>query len=726
MNPTNDDATLEELYADICRIVSRIPMIGGGGDTIGRVCRRLGIRKESALTRRGLRRLHVRLPELSKKLLYVFDRARSRHQEQWTVCDTIGYIWIMLCADAVLCHDLVSARGCLLAKVLYVADMLTPSVVRVLLSLLVRNGDDATRSGVLSALPYILDKWSPWKSHQDSDEMLLITLCHCIGVDTLSAESRSPREVPVSFVAKVALDALENPDSRTSYDLVIHAIPLLVSCAQTCPPEERETRTRILDFLAVLLHSRDVALRCVAVWVFCGLPAVERKSTFGHLSPGGTVELVDYSELLQWDPPPAHERASIQTYTAMLHKLLWELSHDGDLYQFGVGMAHVLLNGPFIYNEDHLPYPKKGALSGLDVWYSLLPGAVQVLKGREDPSHLNMADVLALKHLVITGQPDAAANYAREVLQRNSEHTYAYVILSEHSEDREEALQAARKGLGLAHLTVYLQKRLHVCAIQLSLAKAQRLLLQSGPSDWQRREAGCDGLETVQKYMRAYVTTTPGDTRDLLHTMDLSVVHLCIRQGEEYTPEQLEDRLNPFIERTKLTTHILESSGYKITEGSMRAGRRDLVHHFSRGYNKWAKFVELFDEIDEENRAFREESDSDGSADSVHSREDVPRAEGGDSHRSNDEAYARWWEPENEPTLASLLRGPLRCSCHGSEDGPRALYPGLAVLRACSSCSRRTAMVRRTCSRCKDTWYCDAQCQRAHWPEHRMVCRYRE
>ncbi|TFK93210.1 hypothetical protein K466DRAFT_658669 [Polyporus arcularius HHB13444] len=427
MNPSNTDATLqgllEELYTDICRIVSSRPL-RAGGSTLYQVCRRLGI--GTASTRRGLRKLHARLPEISRKLLYVFDRARSRHQEKWTVCDVIGYIWIMLCADAALCHDLL-ARGYLLAEVLCVAEMMTPSVVRVLLSVLVRNGDDGTRSGILNALPFILAEWSPWESYEDSDELLLITLCHCIGVDTFraTAESSFARGIPVAFVAKVALDALEDPASRTSYDLVIHAIPLLISCAQTCPPEESEARARILDFLAVLLHSRDVALRCVAAWVFCGLPAVERKSTSGHLSPRGTVELVDYSELLQWDPPPAHERAAIQTYTAMLHKLLWELSQDGDFYEFGVGMAHVLLNGPFIYNEDHLPYPKTGVLSGLDVWYSLLPETAQVLKGRGDPSHLNMADVLALEHLVLTGQSDAAANYAREVLRRNSEHTYA-------------------------------------------------------------------------------------------------------------------------------------------------------------------------------------------------------------------------------------------------------------------------------------------------------------
>ena len=41
--------------------------------------------------------------------------------------------------------------------------------------------------------------------------------------------------------------------------------------------------------------------------------------------------------------------------------------------------------------------------------------------------------------------------------------------------------------------------------------------------------------------------------------------------------------------------------------------------------------------------------------------------------------------------------------------------------RPCASCGKRPA--KKTCSRCKTSPYCDADCQRRHWPQHKKNCR---
>lgn len=137
--------------------------------------------------------------------------------------------------------------------------------------------------------------------------------------------------------------------------------------------------------------------------------------------------------------------------------------------------------------------------------------------------------------------------------------------------------------------------------------------------------------------------------------------------------------------------------GLHVTDSPMGRAHEALAQHFSQGFDKWATLIERFDKLD------------------VHYRRPIydnpfpptldPKTEMPQSsllgHSADEDAVSRWWEPDNEPTLASLLHGSLKCSCY--RDGSMQLTPGLPVLYACSWCSCRTAIVRK-CSRCQCAW----------------------
>lgn len=46
----------------------------------------------------------------------------------------------------------------------------------------------------------------------------------------------------------------------------------------------------------------------------------------------------------------------------------------------------------------------------------------------------------------------------------------------------------------------------------------------------------------------------------------------------------------------------------------------------------------------------------------------------------------------------------------------------LKTAHQCDACQTTDEKVKDRCSRCKDAWYCNATCQKAHWPEHKKVC----
>jgi hypothetical protein len=46
------------------------------------------------------------------------------------------------------------------------------------------------------------------------------------------------------------------------------------------------------------------------------------------------------------------------------------------------------------------------------------------------------------------------------------------------------------------------------------------------------------------------------------------------------------------------------------------------------------------------------------------------------------------------------------------------------ALRRCANCDKKAAPGKelKRCTRCKSTFYCDAACQRGHWPDHKISC----
>lgn len=51
----------------------------------------------------------------------------------------------------------------------------------------------------------------------------------------------------------------------------------------------------------------------------------------------------------------------------------------------------------------------------------------------------------------------------------------------------------------------------------------------------------------------------------------------------------------------------------------------------------------------------------------------------------------------------------------------KTVVTGGAVEHYCGSCNKTTAVMLK-CGRCKEVFYCDRNCQRAHWPTHKSVC----
>jgi hypothetical protein len=87
-----------------------------------------------------------------------------------------------------------------------------------------------------------------------------------------------------------------------------------------------------------------------------------------------------------------------------------------------------------------------------------------------------------------------------------------------------------------------------------------------------------------------------------------------------------------------------------------------------------------------------------------------------DGLSAESEKFGQWGKELNECIVAEYLR-------HGSEE--QTLILTVVPLRICAHCLKQ-AERRYKCARCRakgvHVRYCGAECQRAHWGEHRGVC----
>jgi hypothetical protein len=69
-------------------------------------------------------------------------------------------------------------------------------------------------------------------------------------------------------------------------------------------------------------------------------------------------------------------------------------------------------------------------------------------------------------------------------------------------------------------------------------------------------------------------------------------------------------------------------------------------------------------------------------------------------------------------------RAILRLSRRPKTPKPHSFEPPkqLITLYRCRGCDKKDAKMLR-CGRCKKVYYCNAVCQRAHWPAHKKACR---
>ncbi|RPD56413.1 hypothetical protein L227DRAFT_578872 [Lentinus tigrinus ALCF2SS1-6] len=628
--------------------------------------------------RSGLRRVHRRFPELAQQLNEIFDAAQARHNMH--LVDAIVNIWVKLCPDAILCHELLES-GVLSKMMKILSGPVDVPRTFVSLSLISQYGDDTIKAQILRGASQLVYAMSIWR-YPDVIEHPIVTLAH--SMELLFFEERSERgilsQIPFPSILSTTTDLLlapPPPSPRT----ITHALPILLFGAQvfTMVPSRQNEAIPILEMVAVLIRSPDVALRCVAMWLFSHLYPEEGLNPSEHNPrPYQRIPITEDHETREY----VQMEASSQRFVVGV----WGLLESKDLLEFGEFMARTIREARYLYVDGFAPSQRDFKNAGLPfkTWEEALPVAAALLR---QEGELDDADDLELEYLMITDSPKAAS-HAQEVMARNPQHVHAHFVFVSTSQDREANLQVAKRGAELENASPYWRRQLLVTLTELYGLKAWNLLLSSSPSDWRRRKIAEEYLEAQLKYAEIFVSVAPPDSRDLPRIIDCYVTCMLVLRGPQLSEDLAE--IKPLLQLLERSQTELKKLDYPVGETHTTKGHKSLVQHFRTGIKKLSNFVEALRAHDDVRTAR------------------IPPDAARWTPSSDDESsrWADWMDGVTASSLGSLItNGPLQCGCGGSDDTPRVeinTYKCSVALYRCSRCSQITALVKQ-CGGCHGT-----------------------
>ncbi|KAF9063495.1 hypothetical protein BDP27DRAFT_1335047 [Rhodocollybia butyracea] len=626
----------------------------------------------------------LQIPDLSKKsgLKKVFanfdatyerlDAIFQQYVENDRIVGGIVGIYTQMCEDSVLRTKLCS-NG-LLARLFPVLkrDACRTMALHTLVNI-GHHGGVGVHAEIAKHASLLVQTLLDYPDDPQSVEYVILILSHSVGA-VVNGDSQAPempdihRSLDMRIILKLVTFHMRQP--YASGALIDHGIQLIFAASMHCAADFR-AEPDLDKFLNWGLRGSCLGA-LIRSFVRSSVP--ERLA----MGPAQTMQLMSNQ------PWPAHLQKVLsqyglpRCYTTQERAVSYELSEvlgrgmqHRDFYLLGGKLASLTLLSEYTMPETILP-----AFSVIEV----VPFCIKELRAKGTPSDMEKADILEMKLLVKKQQWDEIKSKAHQFLERNPHAAYTYYALSL-TPGSEEALRAAKKGLKCKQTTPFLHFQLLRLAVEfagdLGLCYFQEF--DDGRMMWEEAIAF---LMSALEDSKAFIEQAPPDNPYMKTILYWNIILTIVMDGPDANLKAVEGAL----EKLKISEQVNEHMKMPILSTQMRMAAKLIVKLYDEAVKDLGEGVKLMDErLDEQ----------------------VPPP---DFPKKASDELAAW--------LSDMSLGSFNCS-----DGPK---PQINVkdiwFKRCSYCRNPSAVLRK-CSGCQLTRYCDNNCQKLHWAEHKKQCK---
>ncbi|KAI0634784.1 hypothetical protein C8Q77DRAFT_654669 [Trametes polyzona] len=648
-------------------------------------------------TRSGLKKVHAHFSEVSKKLDTVYTAAQKKGNER--LMGGIVGIWAKMCADAIL-RDKFFQEG-LLSKVMPLLEYdSTRHMALNALSVVTHHGGVVARREIARKNPVLVKLIQDHPDDAKVLELATVTMAHAtsavLGVDD-PPDSGLLKEIQVITVLKTTVENVRKPIA--SHYMIDHAFGLLNNATRHCPKECKNTPS-MLPLLVSCLRSTNIVTRCGALGGLIRYTVNGSEPDQQNFDPNHLVAAVQrgfpehLSEMMMEYGFDRCETILTLKSTADYQRAMMRCAQDHDLCALGRTLATLIQRTEFAIAEGMFQAEgPRGQRETLDIglpftmWTDSLPHCARALRARGTPADLDMADVLDLKFFIIRSRiPDAIALGQRAV-ERNPDLAYAYYAISMGA-DHQQGLRAVKKGLMCKNTTPFVRQYLLWRAVE-HAGDLGVSTLQDAKNGGRDNAEGIAFLMSAWEDAKTFTAEAPPDTRHMQTILNWYIILTIAIKG----PELSED-LRELASRRKLdiSTQFMNTIGFAIKKTQIGLARELILQLYPEAVKEWGAFIARFDELDS----------------SLDKQKPL-------SSTQADDDLAAWLDNIKLDDDSEGHGHPHACS------HPKISMNNVALYR-CSWCGNPSAVLRK-CGGCWKTRYCDGQCQKKHWPEHKTVCK---
>ncbi|KAF8503927.1 hypothetical protein JB92DRAFT_2970109 [Gautieria morchelliformis] len=661
---------------------------------IDAVCERLRI--PDLRTRSGLRKIHRSFPDIYQRLSSCYrDNA-----EQDAVKGTIITIYARMCTDSLL-RDKLFNEG-FLSQIMPLLNV-SPytSLVLQCLVTITHHGGKAARQFLAAYTPRLV------KLAQDNVEDPLITeqciviTAHCAICVLCPQGGKLDNSLFKSLgslesLFKLVWTVLHRP--ATTHQTFIHAVELLTAAPEygraaflSHPPSN--------TFLVACLRSADIQTRAAALGGLLRMDITVSEPDRTSLDPQKFLKAV------QRPQPPAVNDTLVRygsertdTYAFMstslqYQKALMKYAQDHDLYS--LGMQLVQLIGRTEYSiADGMFQDEKGKIVDLGLpfvhWMDALPHCANAIRKRGDPAQRDAANIVELKFLVLKSRMAEACPIALEALKSSPNVAFYYYVLTMGSEHA-DGLRWAKKGLKCTGpwMTPYVRFGLLFYALEHAGLLGLQILEQATRGE-RAVDEGHIFLKCALEDSKTYIAEAPPDSRHMCSAILWCTLLSTALRGPELSLDLRE--IQGLLDKQQVSDEIKAFvHSAPVSKTQFRLARQNILKHYASAAAEWSPVISRFGSMEPSE----------------------PPSQALVVSRSPAEELADWSDGsklDNESDEPKMY-------CVHPQTGGKPLE-----LWRCSHCGNPSAMLKK-CTGCMKTRYCDAPCQKAHWTEHKKVCK---